>query len=373
MTEPRFRWEANTVIAALESNDVGRITVPHISFQFPTGVCVPLAGIGGVSVDESVRRRGIAAGMMQRAHQFALDHGYTCSAVSAGNHPRRLYARAGHVYLFNQRNYSGPLATEQAGQVAVRPYCDDDEAAVLSFVKQVQRPYFGVCEKNLVWWRKSHSWYTSEEGCRKGGQEPVGVIAEKHGEIIGFCERFLYWPGLVAGLFVPPDIEDRLVVADALLYALSAAVRELGETELTFSISEGDQPLVHLLWARGYRPAPACVFQFKILDLPGLLNLLRPMFEERATALDKSVLAEAITLTWGEQSGTLGLGGSGAALDLVGSRELLTQIVCGMISAWEGYLRGGLTLRPKLGPEVAQALQALLPEVPYHHPASDRW
>ena len=92
--------------------------------------------------------------------------------------------------------------------------------------------------------------------------------------MVGFGERLLYWTGLEAGLFFPPDSEDRLMIVNALLYALSARVKELGETQLTFSIPDGDEPLVHLLRAHSYRRTPACVFQFNILDLPGLLDLL---------------------------------------------------------------------------------------------------
>ncbi len=360
MAEPQFHWEENTVIASLEGNDVGRITVPHISLQFPTGVWVPLAGIAGVGVDESARRRGIATAMMQHAVQFARDRGYTCSGVNTpyANQARRLYARAGYTHLFTQYSYSGPLGEppEEAPQCSavVRPFCADDEDAVLAFVRQVELPYFGTRVRVI-------------ELC--GGY--MGYVAEQNGEIIGSCNCFPLRLGLEANLFVAGP--QRLAVAEALLKALIARVLESGQTELYFSIPQYDQPLAHVLWQYGFRPQPTHVFMFDILDLQGLLELLQPLFERRTDGIDSSTVPEQFVVRMADQTGTLPLNGSAAPVAVEGSCQVITRLLCGIISAWEAYLCGYLAVEPEPTEQIVSVLKILLPSVPYHHPGTDKW
>lgn len=360
MAEPQFRWEENTVIASLEGSDVGRITVPHVSLQFPTGVWAPLAGISGVGVDESARRRGIANAMMQHVVQFARDGGYTCSGVATAhdNQARRLYARAGYVHLFTQYSYSGPLGElpEEAPQcsAAVRPFCADDEDAVLAFVRQVELSYFGTRARVI-------------ELCGRH----MGYVAEQNGEIIGSCSCFPLRLGLEANLFVAGP--QRLAVAGALLKALIARVLESGQTELHFSIPQDDQPLAHLLWQYGFRPQPAHVFMFNILDLQGLLELLLPLFERRTDGIDSSTVPEQFVVRSTDQTGTLMLGGSAAPVTIAGSRRVITRLLCGTISAWEAYLCGYLAVEPEPTEQIVRVLKILLPTVPYHHPGTDKW
>ena len=377
MAAPEYRWKESidtsprrsgmTVVASLGGDDVGHITVPHIALRFPGGICVPLAGIAGVGVDAGVRRRGIAAAMMQRVAQFARERGYACSAVSTDydNPARRLYTRAGHEYLFTQYSYSGPLGqvSETApqnvlkppqGTAVVRPFCADDADAVLAFIERVESPYFGTCDKVI-------------EQC--GGY--MGYVAEQNGKIIGSCNCFPLRLGLEANIFVAG--RQRLAVAELLLNALAAKALESGRTELHFSIPQDDRPLAHLLWQRGFRPQPSHVFMFGILDLQRLLELLQPMWEQRTDGLDGSNVPERIVVRMQDQTGTLRLHGRAPPIAVQGSRYVMTRVVCGTISAWEAYLCGCLAVRPEPTERTAEVLGALLPAVPYHNPGTDRW
>ena len=374
--------EDNVVVASLEGRDVGHISVPHISFHFSQGVYVPLTGIAAVGVDDSVRRLGIAAGMMQHASCFAREQGHTCSAVSTDvtSMARRLYARTGNVHLLTQYAYVGEVtgtSTEPARcSATVRPFCADDEAAVLDFVKKVELPYFGTRQKvsqhcgghlgHLGYMSCLINWSQDTER-----PEPVGLVAEQDGGIVGFCDCFAYGTTLEADLYVASD--DRLAIADALLYALTTYVSELAGTQLRFSMPECDRPLAQLLWERGYRPQPAHVFMFNILDLSGLLHLLRPLFDQRASALASSVLPQRLTLQMTEGSGTVVLGGSAAPLEVRGTREVITRVLCGTMSAGEAYLRGALAIQPQPNSQAVRVVEILLPAIPCHHPSTDRW
>ncbi|MFP3904527.1 MAG: GNAT family N-acetyltransferase, partial [Armatimonadota bacterium] len=103
MSHPQVEMQLHdrTVRAMAGDEKVGHITVPHIEFNFCTGITVPLAGIQAVRTDSNYRRRGIARRMMQQVHEFAFSHDYCCSAVSTGysNIARRLYSSSGHVHL----------------------------------------------------------------------------------------------------------------------------------------------------------------------------------------------------------------------------------------------------------------------------------
>jgi len=370
MNRSQLRWQDRTVIASLDGRDVGNITVPDIPFHFSRGVYVNLAGIGAVGTDESVRRLGIATDMMREANRFAIERGYTCSAVSTGltNIARRLYARAGNVHLFSQSTYAAQIADLPAptlsSDATIRPYEQADEPTVMALIDRLEFPFFGTRKKTPERFRNL------QEGWDDDAPELVAFVAEQAGEIVGYCGRFQFWSGLESEMFV---LDDDPAICDALLHALAATVSEVGEPELRFSLSECRRDMLHFLWAYGFRPQSTYVFMFNILDLQQLLHQLRPLFQHRAADVDASALPAALILQWADQSGTIEPGGSGPAVTLQASRDLMTLVICGTISAWEAYLRGSLAIEPRPTPEMARALQLLLPAVPYQHPAVDRW
>ncbi len=370
MTRPQLRWENRTVIASLEGRDVGHITVPDIPFHFSRGVHVKLAGIGAVGTDESVRRQGIAGEMMRAANRFASERGYASSAVSTGlsNTARRLYARAGNVHLFSQSTYAARIADFTAPPPAcdatLRPYQQSDEATVMALIERSELPFFGTRTKT------PERFHNLQEGWNDEAPEPLAFVAERAGRLVGYCGRFQYWSGLEAEMFV---LDDEPAVCAALLQALAAGVSAAGEAELRFSVSECRREMLHVLWAHGFRPQSTYVFMFNILDLQQLLHQLRPLFAQRLADLDAATLPATVILQGPEQSGIIELGGSGPQVTLRADRDILTLVLCGTISAWEAYLRGSLAIEPRPTPATAEALQLLLPAVPYQHPAVDRW
>lgn len=363
-----LRMENRTVRAEIDGKEVGHITVPDIPFC-QCGVSIPLAGIQAVRTDENYRRQGIGSRMMARANEFAVDEGYTCSAVSTGrsNIARRLYARAGNVHLFTQARWQAPvddITLPATSGPPVREYTRDDEIAVLELIRTVQRPYFGTREKSAERFRKLR------EGWKDDSPEPVAFVAEDGDQIIGFAHRLHYWSGLESEIFAPGD---DMAVMKALAARLVERLQDTQDDCFQVSASDCQQALSHLLYEMGLRETKEHVFMFNILDLQGYLDATLNLYTDRAASMDVSALPARVKIHSGDQAGVLVLDGPAPAISLRASRRTMSRILCGRTSAWDAYLTNTASIKPQATVQTAAALQTLFPQTPYQHPALDRW
>jgi len=367
----RYFMRGRTVVARVGDEDLGHITVPHVSLQWAGGICVPLAGIAGVGTNERFRRRGIAAGMMQEALAFARREGCACSAVSthADNIARRLYTRAGNVHSFFMRRYTKPLA-DVAPEPAehpteVRPHRPSDCPRVAALIRDATRPFFGAREV-----MESDRLESSQD--KPDQPAPRGFVAERDGNVLGYVGRFRHWSNCAWEIFARGD-EVSDAVGAALLDAMEAACASEGLDAVQFWTTDSEKFPTRLLLDRGYAPDISRVFMVNILDLQALLDHLAPLFEQRSRTLDADAVPTELRLSYDDQSAAVSLPGVGPTIEVSASRDAMTRVLCGTLSAWEAYLRNDLDVVTPLEDSSRRALDALLPDTPYHHPVRDWW
>ncbi len=372
MSETRIDMEIEdrTVRAMMGDEEVGHITVPHIEFNFCQDLTVPLAGIQAVRTDSNYRRRGIARNMMQEANDFAADNDYCCAAVSTGcsNIARRLYSSAGNVHLFSQPTWEAPLEEivlpPTIDGVDVQAYAAADERAIVNLIAKVQEPYFGTRARGLKRFRKLHS------GWKDDAPEAVAVVARRDDKIVGYAHRLQYWSGLESELFAADNSPEVLA---ALLAALVERLKASEDTTLRISVSDCQRALQHLLYEAGLRPDSEHVFMFNVLYWQGFLENLAPLFQKRARSIDISAVPESVTIEAGDGTGIIHLDGPADPFTVRGSSQTLTRVICGLLAGWDAYLVSDVDIEPKPTVQVASAIQAIFPTVPYQHPPVDRW
>lgn len=371
MDDVCYSMRDRTVVARVGDEDVGRITVPHVALQWGGGVCVPVAGISGVGTDQRFRRRGIAAGMMHEALAFARQEGYACSAVSTSAHnvARRLYTRAGNVHLFFMRRYTRPLsdAAREASShgLAIRPYRPSDGPRVAALVRDATRPFFGAREV-------TDTDRLAPRQHKPDQPRPLGFVAERAGEVVGYVGRFQHWFNCAWEIFVRDDDMPRAAAA-ALLAAMEAACARDGLDAVQFWTTESEEFPTRLLLDRGYTPDASRVFMLNILDLQALLDQLAPLFEQRSSRLDTQILPAELRLTCDGESAAVALSGRGPGIEVRASRKTMARVLCAAVSAWEAYLRSDLDVVTPMHEHTRRALDALLPGAPYVHPVHDWW
>ena len=359
-------------VSALSAGEVvGQIVVPDISFHWGRGAFIPLAGIGGVGTDERFRRAGIGSRMMKEAVRLARECGYGGSAVSTStsNIARRLYSKGGYVHLFSMHQFSRQPQAEgdvpSCPGVSIRPYEGKDLSEVLALIRETETPFFGSREKTPERWVATRA--------RSNERVPaLAFVALRDGGIVGFADRFFHWDALTGEVFVRPGPEQ-FQVGEVLLAALEQAAGRLGEEGLCFWATDCEDFPVRLLRNRGYELTRSRVFKFNIVSLQRFLVQLGEVFRRRAAGLDASELPASIELLCDGETEKLDPGGLGGRLVLQASREVVTNVVCGMYSAWDAYLRGVMEVRPSVEPQVRRVLEALLPAVPFQHPVNDWW
>ncbi|MFO7947735.1 MAG: GNAT family N-acetyltransferase [Armatimonadota bacterium] len=372
MSEPQIeiKTREHTVRAMLGDEEVGHITVPHIDFNFCEGLTVPLAGIQAVRTDSNYRRRGIARAMMQEVNEFALTNDYCCSAVSTGysNIARRLYSSSGHVHLFSQPTWEAPLdeitAPAASNDVHVQSYSDADEQAVVDLIAKVQGPYFGTRVRSPERHRKLYS------GWKDDSPPAVAAVARRDGKVVGYAHRLHYWSGLESEVFA---LDDSVEVLAALLASLVERLKASDDTALRVAVSDCQRALQHLLYEAGLRPQKEYVFMCNVLNWQGFLDTLAPLFEKRVKAIDISAVPEAVTIEAGDRQGIIHLNGPAGPFTIRSGSKTLTRVICGLVAGWDAYLVSDMDIEPKPTVQVASAIQAIFPSVPYQHPPLDRW
>ena len=57
----------------------------------------------------------------------------------------------------------------------------------------------------------------------------------------------------------------------------------------------------------------------------------------------------------------------------INAEAVVTEVLCGVTSAWDAYLRAELDVYPRADGRIGKALESLFPRVPYQHPINDWW
>lgn len=195
--------------------------------------------------------------------------------------------------------------------------------------------------------------------------------------MVGWAGCFDQWVGHVVELHVRPG-EGREAVAAGLLARIEAALKAAGAQEAHVWAPDEDAFTRMLLVRSGYRFRPMRVFCLAVLDLPGLLDALRPVLAGRLEGRPGWVGRIAIETP--EQRAVVDLcdavavrraGRPCARLCL--SQAALCRMLSGRCSAWALYLDDALPVRPAVTPDLAERLRTLFPAIPAFHPADDLW
>jgi len=364
--------EGNKVVAVHRGEQIGRIHVPRLSFQWCRGAYVPMGGIGGVGTDERFRRRGIARMMMERAvaHTRSLD--LPCMGVSTGseNVARRLYSGAGCVYLFPMQGYARRPSSRRIRlppHVEIRGYETGDEQAVIRLRCEEYGAAFGRLEPDATRWLDTRRETLDADG------ESV-LVAVQDGSPVAYASYFQHWFDLACDICVG-DCRQRLQIGRALLRRLEERLVTRGCGQATLSATEDEVFVRGLLEAERYRPVRPRVFQVNILDLEGLLSCLRPALETRISQSKQPEWTGTVRVTTDEGEGSVGIGADPgrSAIAVTASQKTLTRVLCGRLSGWEAYLRGDLQVDADGDADAPDLLQTLIPRVPCCHPIDEWW
>ena len=378
--EVKFALEDNRVIASLQGEVVGELAVEEIAFQWCRDLVLPLGGIASVGTAEPHRGLGIGATLMQRAHDTCRSRGYACSAVSTGatNPARRLYTRAGCQYLFSTRTLIKDVVAQAAPRhggppppgTAIRGYQPGDEHLIAALRRQVYGDYFGCMAPD------ADRWLAKRANILRADPEST-LIAFQGGEAVGYADYCEHWPGVldIVGNVCVAACPDRHAVAVALLRRLESRLAAAGTAQLKLSVAEHEPFLADLFESEGYRTMRYRAVHLHVLDLDALLQALRPAFARRLRESQVPDWSGTVSVGSEARCGAVALGEDPEIQEIALSvtEPILTQVLCGTLSAWEAYLRGLLDVRPRPFGLVAATLQALLPAVPFCHPIDEWW
>jgi len=363
--------EAGLVLARCGGEEIGRIHVPEIEFQWCDDTFVSMGGIAGVGTDAKFRRRGVAGRMMARAVDYFRENGWVCGGVStgAGNTARRLYSRAGFEHVFSIHSFAReprPTGLDPSPSIEIRGYQEGDVGTVLGLRRKEYGRFSGPRKPD------AKRWLTYREQTLTDDPESV-LLAFKDGTAVGYASYFQHWFRISCELCVI-ECPGRAEVARLLLRALEArlAARECEVSVL--SITDDELFLGELLRSEGYVPGDSRVFKVSILDLGGLLQALRPALERRVHAGEAPEWSGRLGIQSGGDAGEVEVGKPGdCKLVISGPKPTITQILYGALSAWEAYLRGLIHVTPKVDDQTGALLRSLLPRIPYCHPMDEWW
>ena len=368
----RIAMSGNRVVARCCDEEIGRIMVPEIRFQWCAHTFVPMGGIGGVGTQEAFRKQGVAGRMMTQAVAYSKAAGYACGGVSTGtaNVARRLYSRAGYAYVFSiQRFVRTPRspAADLPADTHIRGYQKGDAHTVLRIREAVYGGFFGPREADVSRWL---AWRRKTLETRSDSV----LLAFQDGEPVGYASYFQHWFNLVCDMYVT-ECRDRPAVGRGLVRALESRLSDVGCEHAVFYVTENERFAQALLETEGYRRKRDRAFHVRIFRPDALLRALEPCLANRVRASRIPDWTGTLVVETDQTRATAGIGKASNRNELVlaTSQPTLTQMLCGRLSGWEAYLRGELHVRSGMGERTPALLQALLPEIPSCHPMDDWW
>ena len=152
-----------------------------------------------------------------------------------------------------------------------------------------------------------------------------------------------------------------------------------GVEEAHFWHSPEDEFSADLLTTHGYTFRKQRVFMLSILNLLQLLGALVPLFERRLKGIPS--WRGVVQIKTPLQEGFLRIENEAVRAEEKGKpdvevlmpQEVLSKVLSGVLGFWEAYLKGLLSVRPRLTPEIKSVLEMLFPKAPWTHPADDLW
>jgi predicted acetyltransferase len=271
-------WEAERSLAAFDGTRVvGTTWANSFTFTVP-GACVPAAGISGVGVLPSHRRRGIMSGLMRRQLADVRERGEEALAVlfssETGIYGRYGYGAASQHAAFTIRRGEGVLARTAPADpgLALRLTAPPEATASMAKVYETVLPTRpGLYGRDDRWWS---SVVDDPEWAREGSSPLRCLLAEDSSGPRGYA---LYagkpsWgdDGLPAGTVVVHELMAADPAAAALLWTDLLNRDLVGETAAY--LRPVDDPLLYLLAdSRRARVRVSDGLWARLVDLPRAL------------------------------------------------------------------------------------------------------
>lgn len=186
----RFQ-DCNVAEATLGAFDRGKVVGTFSTFDFDLtvpGGQLPMSGVTQVTVSPTHRRRGILTEMTAHHLDQATNRGQPVAGLWASED--RIYGR----YGFGMATFGLDLsidaglvtAAPRPPDVSLHPVTADEAAAVAPAVYdryRLGRP--GVLSRSPQWWQHRHQ--ADPDDWRRGGASARRwVVAERHGEVVGY-------------------------------------------------------------------------------------------------------------------------------------------------------------------------------------------
>jgi hypothetical protein len=355
----------------LDGEPVARARVKNSPIDWGLGTVVPAAGIGGVRTEEGYRKRGFASQVMRKAMEEGLARGCPVGCVSTECHntARRLYTRLGYTYLFAvelwEKDAGRPDPAPAPAGVTVRLFAAGDERDIetLWYERYSGAGYFGEICKPPAGWFPQRELQIEED--------PASVwVAERDGSIVGWAEYYIKWGTHQHAMFQVKEGPDAREISLALLTRVERAASERGLRVLRFDATRHQPGVLRAVRDLGCRRIEGFVFHVALLDLPGLLGHLKPLFEKRLDTGNAGAHPAVLRVEAGGMTGEIELAGGepGRELALSADRDTMTRVLCGRIGAWEAYRRGVLDVRGSFDERRTPCLDTFLGGCPWFHP-----
>ena len=374
--EIRLDYEKRQIQAHVGEEQIGQITVLPIRFDWGRGIIVPMAGIVAVGTHQDYRRRGVAGRMMRRAVEYSREEEYCVGGVSTGyrNVARRLYTRAGYVYLFDVDEYDKPVGRPEPAPVPdgveIRPYAAGDDEGIIALWKRsyLAKDFFGGSEASTTKWITERTELLSSD--------PRSVwVALRDGSVSGWAEYYYFWFNREHCELLVDESDDAAGVARAVLTRLERSVSDAGLARFTFHASRYQPRVANSLLDVGCCRKDGFVFNLAIFDLSDLLRRLQPLYADRLQSSDLDSWPSILRVGMGEQAAEIELpgGDAGKRVEVSGPYETVVRVLCGCSSAWEEYLCSRLRITGDLGEDGSRVMDVLLGQYPWFNPQRDRW
>lgn len=356
---------------------VGTITIPSIQFDWGNNTIIPMAGIGGVKTEEAYQKQGIAHRMMKKAIAVSKEWGYCVGAVSTLHFlpARHLYTSNDYVYLFTINRYEkkvrdrSPIAQTKGVHFRSFKIGDENEICQLWNRCYSQKGFFGGRKISTNEWLETRSPLLDIDSQSLW-------VATKDNQIIGYGEYFYHWKNRVNGevLVERGDLSSDILFG--LISNLEHALAKKGVPEIMFHPSPDHHHISKFFESHNYNGTPAYVFQVALFDLQQLLDKLKSLFLKRISLSSLSQCPSILRIKMGEQHGEIALSTErpNNLLEISGSYKNIVRLLCGVIGAWELYLRSDIALIYSANTTaIENILHTLFPESPLFHPLRSRW
>jgi len=196
-------------------------------------------------------------------------------------------------------------------------------------------------------------------------------VAVRDGNIVGWGEHFRR----EACEVVAEESEDSPGLYRALLCRVESAAREAGIEHMYASATYHQVRWREALTTSGYAVADRYVFQVAIIDLENLLARLKPLFDRELAISKFDTWPGRLRIEMEDKVAEIQLGGGrqGRQISISGGYPAIVRMLCGRVSAWQGFLRGELKLSGDFNLDDRELLNVYLGQRPWLHPKRGRW